>query len=729
MATIVLGAIGTLIGGPIGGALGSLLGSAVDKAIFAPGPREGSRLNELKITTSSYGAAIPRHYGRMRVPGQIIWSTDLVEHKDKQGGGKGSPSVTTFSYSVSFAVALSSRPLLSVGRIWADGKLLRGANGDLKVGGRLRLYNGYGDQAADPLILSAEGAGQCPAYRGLAYVVFEDLDLSEFGNRIPSLSFEVIADRAPLSLAHLLDGVIPDSSAPVPLPGIVGLSVEGPLSETFSTLQPLLPVDANANGAELVLLPESASATPIALPLPATTSNRDEFGQATGFARQRGAAPEAPVRVLRYYDLDRDYQPGSQRAAGPAIAGQARAIDLPASLSADGARQLIERAAKRVNWTRQTISWRVAQLDPRVAPGTTVTLQGQPGLWRVKSWEWNESGVDLSLSRLPQHHLTTAQPADPGRVEQAPDLVIGETSLSVCELPWDGTSTATPAVLALASSHGAGWRGASLFVDRGDGTLEPLGSTGRNRAIIGSTLSTLAPASPLLFDRHSTLDVSLVPTDLTLSPATMRQLASGANRAIVGEEILQFAEAVSLGVGQWRLSGLLRGRGGTENAVGQHRLGERFVLLDGSGTLLDPVALGNFPLSKIAAIGVADPAPIMANIGLKGIGTRPLSPVHGQWRKQSDGSGKLSWTRRSRGAWLWLDSLETPLGEQAEAYEITFVSDQMTVARWLSNRPEITFPAEEIAALLAENPAGHFLVRQSGDKALSLPLTIKPTNN
>ena len=48
------------------------------------------------------------------------------------------------------------------------------------------------DQAPDPLIEAKEGGGDAPAYRGLAYLVFERLPLAEFGNRIPQLSFEVI---------------------------------------------------------------------------------------------------------------------------------------------------------------------------------------------------------------------------------------------------------------------------------------------------------------------------------------------------------------------------------------------------------------------------------------------------------------------------------------------------------------------------------------------------------
>ena len=41
-----------------------------------------------------------------------------------------------------------------------------------------------------PLIEAIEGSGQAPAYRGTAYIVFEDLPLDAFGNRLPQLSFE-----------------------------------------------------------------------------------------------------------------------------------------------------------------------------------------------------------------------------------------------------------------------------------------------------------------------------------------------------------------------------------------------------------------------------------------------------------------------------------------------------------------------------------------------------------
>ena len=105
MATLVLTAVGSAVGGPIGGAIGALIGQSVDHALFGPKRREGPRLVELSVQTSSYGAQIPKLFGTMRVAGTVIWATDLKEHRARSGGGKGRPATTSYSYSASFAVA------------------------------------------------------------------------------------------------------------------------------------------------------------------------------------------------------------------------------------------------------------------------------------------------------------------------------------------------------------------------------------------------------------------------------------------------------------------------------------------------------------------------------------------------------------------------------------------------------------------------------------------------
>jgi len=221
MASLVLGAVGSAIGGSIGGGLlgisavtiggfiGSSVGSLVDNWIvssLAPAQRiEGARLDSLRITSATEGAVIPRLYGRMRIGGNIIWATDFREETKTttQGGGKGGGGgkvkTTEYLYYASFAVALCEGEITGIGRIWADGKAM-----DM-TGVTWRWYPGDEAQGPDPFISAKMGTDRTPAYRGTAYVVFEELDLSAFGNRLPQISFEVFR---PLADADKAEGLV-----------------------------------------------------------------------------------------------------------------------------------------------------------------------------------------------------------------------------------------------------------------------------------------------------------------------------------------------------------------------------------------------------------------------------------------------------------------------------------------------------------------------------------------
>lgn len=201
MATVVLqaagAAVGTLIGGPAGGmigrALGAVAGSVIDQQLFGAPARtvKGPRLTDVRVMASSEGAPIPRVWGRMRVAGQVIWATDFEERQQtEREGGKGGRrrgnKIRTYSYFANFAVGLCEGEIDRIGRVWADGKDFDLSNVTA------RLYRGSETQEPDSLIVAKLGAGNAPAYRGLAYIVFERLPLAGFGNRLPQLSFEVI---------------------------------------------------------------------------------------------------------------------------------------------------------------------------------------------------------------------------------------------------------------------------------------------------------------------------------------------------------------------------------------------------------------------------------------------------------------------------------------------------------------------------------------------------------
>lgn len=203
MATILLSAVGAAAGAGFGGtvlglsgavigrAVGATLGRVIDQRLLGAGSEavETGRIERFRLTGASEGAAVPQVYGRMRVAGHVIWATQFEENTSTSGGsGKGAPKprVTSYSYTVSFAVALCEGEISTVGRIWADGVEVDPDSVNLRV------YRGTEDQMPDPKIEAVEGMGNAPAYRGIAYIVVEDLDISRFGNRIPQMTFEVV---------------------------------------------------------------------------------------------------------------------------------------------------------------------------------------------------------------------------------------------------------------------------------------------------------------------------------------------------------------------------------------------------------------------------------------------------------------------------------------------------------------------------------------------------------
>ncbi len=207
MAQVILSSIGAALGGPVGGYAGALLGAAVDSAAInalSPARQVGPRIPELRLTGAAEGAPVPCVFGRGRGGAHVIWAARFREQRieGRVGGSKGAKT-TAYAYSLSFAVALAEGPIDGIGRVWADGKVM-----DL-TGVTMRLHLGGEDQQPDPLIAAIEGAA--PAYRGLAYVVFEDLPLEAFGNRPPQLSFEVFrrprASGAAPALEDRLTGV------------------------------------------------------------------------------------------------------------------------------------------------------------------------------------------------------------------------------------------------------------------------------------------------------------------------------------------------------------------------------------------------------------------------------------------------------------------------------------------------------------------------------------------
>ena len=143
--------------------------------------------------------------------------------------------------------------------------------------------------------------------------------------------------------------------------------------------------------------------------------------------------------------------------------------------------------------------------------------------------------------------------------------------------------------------------------------------------------------------------------------------AAGINLALLGEELIQFGRATPLGEGQFRLSHLLRGRGGTEWACADHGADDVFCLIQAGA--LQPIALpsSNIGATITATIGGGTPASTVFSAE----SLRPPSPVALTAQPQPNGDLALTWIRRSRIGFAWVDEIDAPLGETREEYRVS----------------------------------------------------------
>ncbi len=217
----------------------------------------------------------------------------------------------------------------------------------------------------------------------------------------------------------------------------------------------------------------------------------------------------------------------------------------------------------------------------------------------------------------------------------------------------------------------------------------------------------------------------LLAAPMTLGNASDADLVAGANLAVAGGEVLQFGMAEPLGANRWRLTRLLRGRLGTEDAAGMQVAGDGFALLD------DPALMALPPQVGLAALGVGglvsvegagDAVPVERVVAHYGRAARPLPPVHLRCEWQSDGGLVLGWTRRSRGGFGWSDAVDAPIDARDERYRVTWSAGALSDSAEPAS-PMVALSAGAVAALRAAGSTLSVSVVHIGDSALSLPLS------
>lgn len=742
MAVLALGFVGSAIGGSIGGSIlgvtaasiggfiGSTIGGLVDNMLFAGSTKvEGPRLEDRRVQVSSYGLTIPKCYGPSnRIAGTVIWSTGLIEtvKKTKQGG-KGGPSVTTteYSYRVSFALLLGEGPCSGVKRIWANSKVIYDRDGVSSppvtevVFSAMRFYPGDGAQLPDPTIESYLGVGNTPAYRHRCYIVIDDLQLADFGNRLPNIEVELEADAEITLPAVVTDLAVRSgarenelSTTALPREAVLGYVIGGS-SRGTDALQPLafayyfdvaeqggnlrfVPRDHMIKG----MIPESDMGAfegePTQLPEPI----RFEHMPPTGLPQKVVITYTDPAR-----DLQRNSQP-ARRNFGEAASNLSH--DVPLTLTADQARHIAERALYEA-WTgRTTAAFKTTSRWMHIRAGDAYAVQGPSRIIRVKITRALRGVNGLVEFEGREDDASIYSSTSVGVEPPVPENTlrpVGETVGLLLDIVLLRDTDDDTGFYWTATGLGTGWRGADLLRSTDGGATYDEVDPAAVSAITG-TVATATPTGPVdVWDRATTITVVLHRDDFELSSVTDLAVLNGANFAWIGPpgnpvagEIIQFTDATLIAPGVYELSGLLRGRVGTEYAVGVHGANETFLLLQAGAMQRADFGASDWNKSRLykAVSALTDPSAVAAQLLINtGEAKRPRSPVH--VRGERDGSDNLTitWVRRSRYRAPGLGNGDVPLGEAFEAYEVDIYSGSTVVRTIQVTSPEAEYTAAE----------------------------------
>lgn len=416
---------------------------------------------------------------------------------------------------------------------------------------------------------------------------------------------------------------------------------------------------------------------------------------------------DLPVEVvLGFREPMADYQSGSVRQRRQGAAGSRQhMIAFPGTMEGGQAQALADDWLRRVWSQREMISFATARPEAETVAGSIIRV---PASGSDADFLITETEDGLVRRIRARQVLRLAQPlwraGRPG-IAPPPNIVAGPPHALLLDLPMGLTGGAPEAQFRVAVWQRP-WKSQLVYASP-ETTGFALRASVARPATLGQLVEALASGVEGRVDRSSSVTVELF--DGEVASVSRLQLLNGADAAAVRSasgawEVLQFETADEIAPDVWRLSGLLRGQLGTNDAMAAGApAGADFVIFDqavqSAGLLANEVGLmlnwrvgpsgGDFSSSSFASVTAAG-----------GMRARlPLAPVHLRGRVQAEGGLALSWIRRGRlDADDWAPA-DIPLGEEHEEYRVEIAPAGGAVVRSVTvTEPAWSYGPSDIAA-------------------------------
>lgn len=390
---------------------------------------------------------------------------------------------------------------------------------------------------------------------------------------------------------------------------------------------------------------------------------------------------DLPQRVdVVYLNQIADYQSGSQSSQRLAVSSiGVETLGLPIVMSNQKAKNVADMALYNSWAARNEFEFNLPVKYAAIEPADVLEFSAGGETYRLRVVGTKAiSPLEVKIRGVADDESVYDFYNQPGLIAAQTGIVTdpGETVLAILDLPSLPSDEGGQGYIRYAAAgKEAAWNGAVVMRSSDGGANYTQLQAITSAAIIGTAVDALGGGVTDIFDEENSVTICLYGEGELESMPELAVL-NGANAALLGSEIIQFKNAVLVAENKYVLSGLLRGRQGTEAFVGGHVAGEQFVLLDNSlaKELQANSAIGMAKLYKGVSAGKSIDDAEAHSFTYAANALWPFSPVHIAGVRDGSSNLTVSWVRRTRADGQWRDYVDVPLGETSEQYEVEVMS-------------------------------------------------------
>jgi len=584
----------------------------------------------------------------------------------------------------------------------------------------IRLYLGTEVQTPDPTLEKYKGVGMVPAFRGTCYIVIDNLQLEDFGNSIPTFNIEVEKTPEEPQLRDILadicreSGMTDDEFAVDDIPDVTvpGYAITQATSarRAIQDLQMIYPFDGAETAFKLRF--SWLDKKPVAILRPedfgAHETGDDQPPTQTLVRAQEFDLPQK--LTLTYQEPGRNYSLNTMTAQRMVTeSNRVQEVDVTIALTRAEAKSRVEETMSTLWKARREWTYQLPRKYIILEPGDFVLIPDPVGTRYFRGArviEVNTGANGILEMKMIDHHRSQYVGANASTDLIVDDDMEDEPPQSSITVPYfldipllTDNEADNIGFYSVMGGTRSGWNGGFLMLDLSSGGTVPVfgvepvqDSSGADWYTVaynntdpahGFTLGTLGPAHPGIWDRFNRIRIRLRnPYRVLFSRTEQELLRSPVNVAIIGDEIVQFANAIDLGNGLWELHTFLRGLRGTEWAINRHEPADRFVILTREGVerITHDITLLNVE-GRFRALSQGQDVESAMEYTFKNTGNslRPYAPFIKKKLRRDNGAIELEWLPRVRQKGLLVNGMGTELDQDEEKYEIEVLNGDTVV--------------------------------------------------